>query len=469
MPTQSDLTSLSLESLIEVSSLLGHDLEDRAWLRQLQDEEIWRALQDKTNTTLQNPASKDRFYYGSIDFLVEDTTAGKKFHPIEFNGTGMGGITNIALSEFNTILHEIKTAANLCKDPNPLALSPTSGTKLHPSSGTINLIYERILCAQALKEGFKERTGKGKMVTLNKIIAEGTWHLEQPTVVIGNHKDFMHYITFNPDDCRLYFLNHPLSASLRDQFCDNLASLSNNQIDFDTFHPMNAIYPMAGDKGLAYTYINQMLEANPNPALPSKILFEHCDNRELLIDKIEEQLAAGQKLVIKPHAAGLGRGIDFFVTSHTRDEIVEKVDASIEAIHRFYGADDSAFPYTVCQFVDSCTINKANHPLNNHRYELRVVIYREGTTLKAFPSMVKISSKAYNAKNPDRWMLLNNVAISHAVHAEEKQLSYMIPLCNQETLNLIDLDMRHLETLCGFSTQLIGHVLTSPAQVITPY
>ena len=87
-----------------------------------------------------------------------------------------------------------------------------------------------------------------------------------------------------------------------------------------------------------------------------------------------------------------------------------------------------------------------------------MIVYREKRTLKAFPSIVKISSEAYRAERPDHLSLINNITAS-AVAKKTDGIDYMLPLANRDTLALLDLRLEHLKELCGFCTHFIRHVL----------
>ena len=145
--------------------------------------------------------------------------------------------------------------------------------------------------------------------------------------------------------------------------------------------------------------------------------------------------------------------------------MIARIDASIRETSDYYGLKHGAFPYTVCEFNDTLTIARRDHPLYGHKYELRIPVYRDGSQLKAFPSIVKISSEKYDAKAPTRMSLINNItASSHAT--KRSGVEFMLPLANRKTCELIDLHMDDMMELCaaltGFTRYLLDQVQNRP-------
>lgn len=447
---------LSLETLMDTSPLLGVAFEDRRHLRSRQHNGLLALVQKNGSVHLNRPG---RFYFGCLDFLVSGSGHGKRFHPIEFNGTGMAGVFSISTPAIQGILKTLRQAAEFLPGRTPLFLAPLSGTQNIGSSASSSWLYERMFYAEAIREGMRRLHGRAKLLTLPEIVSWNGFSLDQPTVVLGHHKDFIQHLSCL--DGQIYLFDQPVSGAMRDQFCDNLFSYfraRDEQVNPATFYPVNPIYPLGGDKGFFYGLLNRFLARNSFKGLPEQVLYSHACNWEQLIAQVRGQLAAGRKVVIKPHASGLGRGIDFFVRPESEEQIVSKIEASIEATEKFYGTEGAAFPYTVCEFIDGAIIEQADHPLEGHKYELRVMLYAEGQTLKAFPSIVKIAGKRYNEADADRLMLMNNIAVStngHQVNSDQ----YLLPLCNYETLDMLGIDPEELAELCRFSTGLLAYCI----------
>src|SRR5262249_31802142 len=93
-----------------------------------------------------------------------------------------------------------------------------------------------------------------------------------------------------------------------------------------------------------------------------------------------------------------------------------------------------------------------------HKYELRVVVYRHGMLLRAFPSIAKVARERDEGGGQVRRALINNITASgdtSKVHG----VDFMLPLCNQRTLELLDLSLEEVEVLCGSATGYVRHVL----------
>ena len=70
-----DSLTVSLDTLIAVSPMLGHRLEDRARIRRDQDPALLRALQAASTIPLSNPAQQALFLVAPLDLLVTDEAA----------------------------------------------------------------------------------------------------------------------------------------------------------------------------------------------------------------------------------------------------------------------------------------------------------------------------------------------------------------------------------------------------------
>src|ERR1700730_5514881 len=88
---------LSLDTVIAASQILGHRLEDRSRVRNAQDLRLAEAFQKASTIPLNNAAQRALFLISPLDILVVDDGGKKRFHIIETNGTGIGGLTNMPL------------------------------------------------------------------------------------------------------------------------------------------------------------------------------------------------------------------------------------------------------------------------------------------------------------------------------------------------------------------------------------
>src|SRR5439155_18901010 len=149
------------------------------------------------------------------------------------------------------------------------------------------------------------------------------------------------------------------------------------------------------------------------PLFPDRVRFARARNREELVAGVLRWLRQGRRTVIKAQGTGLGHGIEFFLDpEEPLDAVIGKIDHSIRLTEHYYGAIGGAFPYTICEFIDTCTVPRQGHPLFGHKYEVRVVVYRDGDALRALPSISKVSSQGYDADKATRLSLINNVTTS---------------------------------------------------------
>lgn len=447
---------ISLSTLIQTSSLLGLRLEDFSPVRERQNQSLVEELQKESTVSLVNPDQKKHFYLSAIDFLAYDDGNEKKFKFTEINGSGFTGLSNISIPNIQTVIKELQTIPKHINDEVPVVIVPCSGTKAISTSGRPSLMYEKILFAQAIKEGFEKERGSADLVTLYDIVQAGPFKPTKPTVVIGYLIDLMEYLSCI--DGKMYFLGFPLSGATHDRFCDNLINAFKDEIDLNQFYSINNLFYITSDKGTAYKFFHEFRKTRDFKSFDKEFDFARVFNRKELIDAVLDRVKAGKRTVIKPHGAALGRGIEFFVIPEDDEQIINKIDCSLEAVNRFCGVEGWAFPYTVVNFVDCCTIPKKDYPLFGHKYEMRVIVYRDDDKLKAFPSIVKISSKKYEADVSDRLMLLNNVAAA-AGRTKLESYNYMLPLSNMETLEVLGLKLDDLKEICSFSTEYVRYAI----------
>lgn len=92
------------------------------------------------------------------------------------------------------------------------------------------------------------------------------------------------------------------------------------------------------------------------------------------------------------------------------------------------------------------------------KYELRVVVYRDGDELRAYPSVVKVNRQTFDPEHPTRESLLNNITTS-ANETSSSGLNFILPLCSSDTLATLGISEQELQELCTKSTQFLRYVV----------
>ncbi|MFN4257719.1 MAG: hypothetical protein ACK4RK_00345 [Gemmataceae bacterium] len=454
-----DPFQISLDTLIASSSLLGHFLEDRSNIRDSQDQTLLNWLQSESTVQLSKWEQRPYFCIAPFDILVSESNGEKQFHLLEMNGTGIGGLTNLSFHAVQAVLLGLTQMAQNFRAPDTLLLVASSGKEWDEAPRANRLIHEKMLYLEALRQGFQVNWGSASVLGLPQIIQDPkTLQSGKPTVVLGYIKDFLCHLQLDKRGC-LYLFGRPVHGAVNDRFCHNIMQRFDHQLDLTHFVPMNRSFLAGSDKGIVYQLLHEYLQKNPHLMLPNGVAFQCAPDRDSLIAVVLDWVAKGCKTVIKPCGTGLGHGIEFFLSANEPEqEIIARIDASIEQTKQYYQLPHGAFPYTVCEYVDSCVITHCEHPLYNHKYELRVVVYRDGINLKAFPSIVKIASLPAHAPNMDRLCFINNISTS--AHANNRSgTDYMLPLTNRKTLTLLNLRMEQLRQLCVFCTHFMRYVL----------
>ncbi|MBY0405276.1 MAG: hypothetical protein K2X66_15360 [Cyanobacteria bacterium] len=445
-----DPFQISMSTLIEVSKILGCLLKDKTPFRNEQNEKMAKFLQAPHLCRSLAPGQEDLFAFGSIDFLVVETPEGtSQFFPIEFNGTGTTGLVNMSPYAIQQVMESFtQLAIRQPKELIPLILLP-----YYDKKASNPLIYEKIMIAEALKKGLINTFGEGKIFLLSELQENELMHSQTPTVVVGDLRQFVQETQWT--DGHLSLMGRRITASLHDIFCQNLKDKYPQKNIVDAFQALNEIFPICADKSIAYQFMNEYLASHRPQGFVSSIGYQVAHTEEELIERIQKQVRNAEKIVIKPHGAGIGNGIQFFVNGESFTSIQRKVKRSIEQTEGFYGVSGGVFPYTLCDFVDAQVIRSSKHPYFNHKYEMRFIVYQSEGLLKAYPSALKMAGKPYDKNISDDLMLLMNATSI----SESGGQSMVLPLCNDAALEATGLTLFDFEAMCQFSTGFVQHVL----------
>lgn len=453
--------NVSLSTVLAASPLLGHDLEDRSSVRISQNEEIWQGLARDCSTQLASSTQQELFCVAPLDILVSEKQGQKQFHLLELNGTGIGGISNMPTSIVGTMLDSLTECVKSIDDPHGVVLLAVSGKESEESPRLNRLMHEKLLFVDAIREGLVQRFGSCDVANLKQLAQQEPQveqRLPRPTVVIGYMKDLMDAMTCDAAG-RLWIHGRPVVGAVNDRFCRNVLQRFHERVDLKRFKTFNRCFTPGSDKGIAYGLLDEYVHQHAHPSLPSEVPYAHAESREELVETVLAWLELGREVVIKPHGTGLGHGIEFFLDPNEDLATIEaRIDKSLRLTEEFYGIPGGSLPYTVCEYVDACTLQEQEHPLDGHKYELRVVVYRDGKRLKAMPSIAKIAREKIDEQEFERRALINNITASGDT-GKVCGTDYMLPLCNWRTLKLLGLTHDDLENLCNFATGYVRHVL----------
>jgi len=454
-----DPFQLSLDTVIATSTLLGHKLEDRARVREAQDRALVENFQRASSIPLSNPGQAGLFLVAPLDILVTDVDGEMRFHVIETNGTGIGGLTNMTADAVSAVLTGLTQFGRELPESEPAVLVAVSGKESSRHPRLNKTVYEKLLYAEALKKGFEARRNRTVVTTMSRVLEDPKeMQAVGPVIVLGYIKELLQELALESDG-RLSLFGRPVSAAVNDRFCLNVLSRFMHQVDLGRLHTMNRCFMAGADKGTAYALLNEYTRLRPDRFFADRVDFERASCRGELIAKVLDSVGRGRKVVIKPQGTGLGHGIEFFLSrDEPKGQILDKIDHSIRLTEHYYGAIGGAFPYTLTEFISARTINRPGHPLDGHKYELRIVVYWNRMALKAFPSIVKVSSQGYDAARPVRLSLINNITTSAEARKAEG-VEFMLPLSNNETLDLLGLEPEHVERLCAFCTGYVRYIL----------
>jgi hypothetical protein len=448
-----------MDTVIATSSLLGQELEDRRPIGAAQDERIAARLAFASATPLRSASQRDLFCVAPLDLLASEQGGRKQFHLLELNGTGIGGLTNLTDRAICDVLYSLAESCSHFDDADGVVLLAVSGKESMSNPRLNRLMHEKLLFVEAIRHGLARRFGQSEVTNLALLKRDAANRPNAPpAVVTGYIKELINDLVVDFDGS-VWLHGRRVIGAINDRFCRNMLQRFEERVDISRLRTFNRCFAAGSDKGIAYALMNEYVQAHPEPWLPGKIRHAHAENRLALIETVLDWLARGRQVVIKPHGTGLGHGIEFFFSVHEPiDRIVDRIDRSLAITEEYYGVRGGAFPYTVCEYVDACRLRSPGHPLDCHKYELRVVVYRHGMTLRAFPSIAKIARERDDGRGRVRRALINNITASGDT-TKVNGVDYMLPLCNEQTLDLLNLSLDEIETLCAAVTGYVRHVL----------
>lgn len=446
---------LDLNTVIAASPMMGHRLEDRSAIREKQDLGLVSRWGEISTIALQDASQQDRFVVAPLDVLVSRPEGRPQFHIIEMNGTGIGGITNMPAHELATVVESLRRAARSAGREGAVLLLAISGKESAESPRLNKLLHEKLIFAEAMADGLRDRFGAAELVTLSGLngktqtMTDGT-----ATVVIGYIKELLDACEVDAEG-RVTLHGRDVAGAVNDRFCLNLEDYHGIKLDPEHFTAINGTYVAGADKGAAYSLLDEYLAHHHSESFPPRVHHVLAHDREELIDVVLGWLKLGRRTVIKPRGTGIGHGIEFFLDPHeSAEEVIAKIDESLRTTEEYYGLESGALPYTVCEFVDTAVIEQPEHRLNGHKFELRVVVYRDGMALKACPTIAKVAAEAFDEGSANRSNLINNITNS-AVTRQSDGTEFMLPLCNEETLELLGLTVADLDELCRVATSFV--------------
>lgn len=447
---------ISLSTILELSTLMGLTFYDNTRICEAQQENIYKELQEQTNIDLYNSEQKKYYAFGCLDFLVYEEGGEKKYSFIEFNGTSVGGLTRLPLNILDTLLYELSEMCIYTNDKIPVLIIPYWVKTTDYGAPIYKAFHERILKAEYLKRGLQKNYGDGIILPLSQIIEAKTFKPDIPTVVMGHINDFIK--VFQCIDDRLCIYDQPISLSILDYTCSKIYRRYCERIKPDSFLPVNAIYTFGADKGIQYASFNEFIKTQQFTGFDVPIKYELAHSRDELIASVLRKINQGEKVLIKPYATGTGTGIEFFTKQEPEKDIIDRIDNSINIVKAFQGDELWMYPYTICEFINACTVSDPEHSKYKHKYELRVFVYRQNNTLKAFPCYAKIASKAYDESISDRLMLLNTVSVSSTLNVGTVD-DFALALCNVKNLHALGLTTENLCEVSAFAVNFIRCII----------
>lgn len=447
--------AISLPTLIALAPMLGHRLDDRNVVARQQGCDLaWRFARVSEIPLPAHVRTTD-FFVAPLDILPFRCAGRQRFQLLELNGTGIGGLTNLPTDLVLDVLDSIAEIGSACDGPAPLVVVASSGREVPDRPTPSHLLHEKLLFVDRIAQALELRHGSSEVIALDTLVANGGWQGRlRPTVVLGYSRELVSHSDVVGGVPHLF--GRRAAAIVNDRFLLNLDA-AHGALDADAFLPANRCYEAGADKAAAYRHVNSFAMRHPFGDSATTVRFDVCDDAQKLIETVRTRIGQGEQVVIKPSGTGHGDGIEFFFGTETEDVIRERVARSLALVNERYG-EGAGMPYTVAEYLDAEVIRAPGHALQGCKFELRIVVYRQGAMLRAVPSIAKVAPEIWDPSRPTRGSLINNISAS-VRGAKTRGADHLLPLCMPETLRTLGLDAETLTKLCRWSTGYVAHVL----------
>lgn len=449
-----DIT-MNIATLVGAAGLFGHALEDRRRIAHRQEPDLVDRVVIGSATLLSPAARKVPFLAAPMDILPYRMADGRRAcQLLELNGSGMAGMLNMPYRVVSMILGYMEQFAQSIANKDPLILVSFSGD---PKEGKENkMIHEKMLYADALVRGFF-KAGKLAEVLALPDLEQGVALPESgPTIVLGFTRQILKKLKVV--DGKVTLKGRVVNVAVNDRLTRSMAKrYGHHNLVAQGLLSLNASYDAGADKHVAYGHLNDFLAKQKKGSVCQPVDFEMAKEGKELRAAVLRRLREGKATVIKPQGTGHGDGIDFIFPDYSEFDAVAAVERSIATIKAKYSLRNSGFPYTVCSYIDALTVDRPNHHLHNHKYELRVIAFRDGNTIKACPSIAKMAGMPWNPGEIRREMLINNLNADY--RDQGHRLDYVLPLLNRETLDILGYEIQDLIDLCQFATGFVCHLM----------
>ncbi len=457
--------SIDLPTLIGLAPMLGHRLDDRCAVAEQQDADMARRLIRASETPLPDVARRQDFYVAPLDILPFRRDGQRRFQLLELNGTGIGGLTNMPVEIVEAILETVGEIGDHAPGPAPVVVVASSGSESPRERKPSHLLHEKALFVDRIAQSLRARHGDVEVLALETLAGMEGWSASRPTVILGYSRDLIKHAAIRNGAPLLFGRN--IAAIVNDRFLLNLTA-THGRLNNDAFLPANRCYEAGADKAAAYRLANSFKGGDRFPAVQQPIRFTVAETEEALAEAVRARVAAHELLVIKPSGAGQGDGIEFFLGGEDESRIRDQIGRSLATVRQRYGSA-AGFPYTIAEYLDADVIDAPQHELHGRKFELRIVVYRHGSVLRALPSIAKVAPEAWDPARPTRAALINNVSAS-VRRAGGGGAEHLLPLCSHRALALIGLREGELAELCCWSTAYVAHILAelrgAPADVM---
>jgi hypothetical protein len=447
--------SIGLPTLIGLSPMLGHRLDDRRPVADGQASALASRFAQESETPLPARARIRDFFVAPLDILPYRRDGRLQFQLLELNGTGIGGITNMPGELVEDILESIAEIGNLCEGPAPLVVVASSGREVAADLKPSHLLHEKLLFVDRIADALKRRFGDCEIIGLDQLTAGGGWlDCSRPAVLLGYSRELVERMDVFAGVPRLY--GRDVAAMVNDRCLLNLRTAF-GALEPRAFLAANSCYAAGADKAEAYRHVNSFNAGGQFDDMGGPIRFDVCQDSQSLLETVLARLSRGEQVVIKPSGTGHGDGIEFFFGGEDRDLVVSRICRSVGVVSQRYGRG-AGYPYTVTEYLDAEVIRSANHPLRGSKFELRIVVYRKGRMLHALPSIAKAAPETWDPAHPTRGALINNVSASIR-GGKSSGADHVLPLCHPQTIETLGLDENMLSRLCRWSAAYVAHVL----------
>ena len=390
----SNVSESDLE-LIQLGKSLGLDLVSFADLRASQEDDFVDqvreiALQKMKHNKDNYLKRSDCFYVGSIDFMVFDEPAGKKFFLLETNGGSHRGLSILTKKQqsllYNGYLEAIFQAIEKNKKDDK-KIFIIVGVPINDG-----LIHEKVIMIEYLRKNLKAKNRTVKIFNLDNY---DKGFKAEIIFLIADYKQLLKHLSFSQN--WVVFDEEKVNVLIGDGIARRIdIPKFNNMInqDFRGINTIiiNPIFKITDDKSLTYL-ASYFSRKKLNKYRLKYLIFTKAYNEKDLASKVDFVLKKYKKsFIIKPSGGSGGAGVMPIAQNEDNFHIRKIIEESKKQFYTKFMSNRNPFPYTIQEKAEFSLIDWKER---KHTFDLRIYLAQYNKKVIPIGGLARIAKGSF--------------------------------------------------------------------------